>query len=228
MKRNMEAMKRKMKRNIEAMKRNMAKKRDMAKKRNMKAIKNKELNSHFFASGFQLSSHPVQVTDPSVPCWHPEASPRVFNCDICCEDKLVKEKYNLDCCSSGNICVSCYGKLQPIDDKICCPFCRDDIGDDERKRKIEEQRKREEEIKNVLEILSSILVSIIIIIVFLNIFMIFLILIPPIISVILIIIMISISGIAIALEYEVHLANYIRYMANNILRIISGICGEDI
>ena len=51
----------------------------------------------------------------------------VFNCDICCEDKLVKEKYNLDCCSSGNICVSCFGKLLPNGTKICCPFCRTDI-----------------------------------------------------------------------------------------------------
>ena len=57
----------------------------------------------------------------------PNVSVPNFHCDICLQDKLVEEKYNLDCCSSGNICVSCFGKLLPNGTKICCPFCRTDI-----------------------------------------------------------------------------------------------------
>ena len=53
--------------------------------------------------------------------------PTIFHCDICLQDKSVKEKYNLNCCSAGNICVSCYGKIRPNGNKICCPFCRTGI-----------------------------------------------------------------------------------------------------
>ena len=53
--------------------------------------------------------------------------PTIFHCDICLQDKSVKEKHKLNCCSAGNICVSCYGKIKPNGNKICCPFCRTDI-----------------------------------------------------------------------------------------------------
>ena len=53
--------------------------------------------------------------------------PTIFHCDICLQDKSVKEKHKLNCCSAGNICVSCYGKIKPNGNKICCPFCRTGI-----------------------------------------------------------------------------------------------------
>ena len=50
-----------------------------------------------------------------------------FECDICLQDKSVEEKYNLNCCLAGNICLPCYVKIRPNGNKKC-PFCRTDIG----------------------------------------------------------------------------------------------------